>query len=188
MAPTIRFPLWHPPKAMYGTHYPLSAMTPSKDYVWHPLSALRYDTLQRLCTYYPLFTTLVVCDNNHNMLSKEKREQIKAKQKKEPKRVSLLNPNCCSRRIPINTRLSMLASRCITPACNQMQVTSLHPWCWCTTLFHSSPPSFSNLKRWKKKKKKCWNILVNKFFPSICIFKIWSQKFNQDLNCNNLVF
>lgn len=66
---------------------------------------------------------------------------------KKFKRMSNIpNPNCCSRRMPMKTRLSMFATRWITPACNQMQVTSLHPWCFWTTLVHSSAPNLSNLQ------------------------------------------
>lgn len=69
-------------------------------------------------------------------------------------RQDIPKPNCCSRRIPIKTKLNMFASRWITPACNQIQLTSLHPWCPCTTLYHSRPPNFSNLQSWSRIKVK----------------------------------
>lgn len=62
----------------------------------------------------------------------------------------LPKPNCCSRRIPIKTKLNMFTIRWITPACNQIQLTSLHPWCWCTILSQSRAPNFFNLQRWNE--------------------------------------
>ena len=55
-------------------------------------------------------------------------------------------PNCCSSLSPMSTRLIMFARRWATPACSQMQVRSLHPWCSCTTLSHTSAPSFCSLR------------------------------------------
>lgn len=66
------------------------------------------------------------------------------------KKRNIPKPNCCSIRIPMNTRLSMLATRWITPACNQIQVKSLHPWCLCSTLSQSKAPIFSNLQNHEK--------------------------------------
>lgn len=57
------------------------------------------------------------------------------------------NPNCCSRRTPIKIRLSMFASRWMMPACNQIHVTSLHPWWPCTVLAPSRAPSLYNLQK-----------------------------------------
>lgn len=60
---------------------------------------------------------------------------------------SIPKPNCCSRRIPMNTRLSILAARWMTPACNHIHVKRRQPWCFSTTLSHSSDPNFSNLTK-----------------------------------------
>jgi hypothetical protein len=66
------------------------------------------------------------------------------------------NPNCCSRRMPMKTRLNIFAAKWIIPACNQMHVTSLHPWWWFTTSSHLRAPIFVSLQ----KPTKIWCIKV----------------------------
>lgn len=63
---------------------------------------------------------------------------------------SLPNPNCCSRRIPINSKLSMFTTKWIRPAWSQMQLIRRHPWSWWTILFQSRAPIFSKLANKKK--------------------------------------
>jgi len=62
------------------------------------------------------------------------------------------NPNSCSRRIPIKTRLNMLASTWTTPPCNHIQEKSRQTWCPWITLPTSRAPIFSNLNKYKNKK------------------------------------
>lgn len=59
------------------------------------------------------------------------------------------NPNSCSSRIPMKTRLNILASIWKTPACNHMQEIRRHAWCLWTTFSTSRAPIFSNLNRKK---------------------------------------
>lgn len=60
------------------------------------------------------------------------------------------NPNSCSSRIPITSRLNILANKWKMPACNQMQVISRQPSCLSTTLSTSRAPILSNLKKENK--------------------------------------
>ena len=79
----------------------------------------------------------------------------------------LPNPNCCSRRMPMKTRLSMFARRWIIPACNQIQVISLHPWCLSTTLVHSRAPNLSSLCKFKKQKEQASINYIMFLLPSL---------------------
>lgn len=79
------------------------------------------------------------------------------------------NPNCCSRRMPMKTRLNMFAAKWTIPACNQMQVTSLHPSCWFTTSYHRSAPILDKLKKWSKN-------LISKYLYTTILAKSWGKK------------
>lgn len=61
----------------------------------------------------------------------------------------------------MNTRLNIFATKWITPACNHMQDTSLHPWCPFTTLSHFKAPIFVNLQQKKKVNKLFSNQYLN---------------------------
>jgi hypothetical protein len=60
---------------------------------------------------------------------------------------SLPNPNCCSSRIPMNSKLNMLTIRWTRPAWSHIQLMRRHPWCSWTTLAQLSAPIFSKLPK-----------------------------------------
>ena len=81
---------------------------------------------------------------------------------------SLPKPNCCSRRIPMNSKLSMLITKWIRPAWSQIQLIRRHPWCWWTTLAQSRAPIFSKLQ------DGC-EIFVRTWVPLSLTFSRWTK-------------